>query len=301
VVLPICGTWELNLAQSNNTGSGVIKVQEFISGIFPEESEHDWSDLNEIAKLTALRRERSGEYYISNFWRGPMLYSLVRALKPASILELGTGRGYGAFCVAKALVDGEIDGKLITVDRTPGDEAYDWAYVNDAQENVSKNISLNDFWSQHLPVDLNERIEFRCGDTASVHKLLADQTQKVNLVFIDGDHTYNGVSLDFLSSHSVSAPNAVFVFDDYSAASGYGIRKLINEELARFYSVKVIDMELTAAHDVSVDHMMAICNNEASDIDSNFTSPSDLRFKYLLLRRWVRSQIIQVARVLKRR
>ena len=283
------------------TGNNAVKVREYISEIFPEESDHDWADLNEIAKLTALRRDKTGEFYISNFWRGPMLYSLVRSLKPRSILELGTGRGYGAFCIAKALEDGDIDGKLITVDRTPGDEAYDWVYVDETQNNSTKRISLNDFWSEHLPSDLNRRIEFRCGDTASVHQLLADQTEAVDLVFIDGDHTYNGVSLDFLSAHSIAADNAVFVFDDYSAASGYGIRKLINEELVRSYSVKIIDMELIAAHDVSVDHMMAICNGEAAAVVADFSQPSDMRFKYLRLRRWVRNQMIRVARFLKRR
>lgn len=276
-----------------------MKVQEFISEISPEDSDQDWSDLNEIAKLTALRRERSGEFYISNFWRGPMLYSLVRALKPTTILELGTGRGYGAFCMAKALVDGGGDGKLFTVDRTPDDEPYGWAYVNEAQQNVVDHISLSDFWNEHLPASLNERIEFCQGDTASVHKILADQ--EFSLIFIDSDHTYNGVTLDFISTHSVAARDAVFVFDDYSAASGYGVRKLINEDLSEFYSVKLIDMELTEAHDISVDHMMAICNVEAIDVDARFTQPSDLRFRYLLLRRWMRSAMVRGARVLKRR
>jgi predicted O-methyltransferase YrrM len=289
------------LALREDTDIAVIKVQEYVSEIFPEHSENDWAELREIAGLTALRRDSDGEFYISNFWRGPMLYSLVRALKPASILELGTGRGYGAFCMAKALVDGGIDGELITVDRTPGDEAYVWAYVNKAQGNEIVSISLNDFWSKHLPEKLNDRIEFRCGDTASTHKILADQKQKFDLVFIDGDHSYYGVALDFLSAHSISARNAVFVFDDYSAASGYGIRKLINRELSHYYSVKIIDMELTAAHDISVDHMMAICNGERTEADVRFTQPADLRFRYLLFRRWFRNRMISVKRQIKRR
>ena len=277
------------------------KVQEYIAGIFPERSQSDWAELNEIAKLTALRRDPYGGFFISNYWRGPMLYSLVRKLKPSFILELGTGRGYGAFCMAKALVDGDIDGKLLTVDRTPGDARYDWAYVNQAQENEIRNISLNDFWSSFLPASLNERIEFRCGDTASTHKMFANLERKFDLVFIDGDHSYYGVALDFLSAHSISARNAVFVFDDYSAASGYGIRKLINEELSHSYSVKIIDMELAAAHDISVDHKMAICNSEAADVETRFTGPADLRFRYLIFRRWLRNKMVGAARFLRRR
>ena len=85
------------MALVEGTDIAAIKIQEYISETFPEHSDNDWSELNEIAKLTALRRDSGGEYFISNFWRGPMLYSLVRRLKPALILELGTGRGYGAF------------------------------------------------------------------------------------------------------------------------------------------------------------------------------------------------------------
>jgi len=277
-----------------------IKVQKFIAKMFPGQSERGWSDLLEIAKLTALRVDNAGEYYISNFWRGPMLYSLVRSLKPAGILELGTGRGYGAFCMAQALVDGGIDSKLITVDRTPSDRPYDWAYVNETQQNVIKNISLNDFWNEYLPASLNERIDFQCGDTASVHRMFSDSQDNLDFVFIDSDHTYNGVALDFLSAHNIVAKNAVFVFDDYSTASGYGIRKLIDEELSRFYSIQIVDMELTAAHDMSVDHKMAICNTEAEDIEAEFARPSDLRFKYLMTRRRLRGGLVSLMKLLKR-
>jgi len=289
------------LTRANNSEISTVKVQQYIAENLPKQPDGVWLELEEIGKLTALRRDRSGDFYISNSWRGPMLYSLVRRLKPRLILELGTGRGYGAFCMAKALEDGGIDGKLITVDRTPADRAYDWAYVNSDQENVVENISLNDFWMKNLPASLNERIEFRCGDTASVHAMLSDREQDVDLVFIDSDHTYNGVALDFYSTHSIAAKNAVFVFDDYSAASGYGIRRLINEELSEHYSVKIIDMELTEEHDISVDHMMAICNNDAAEPNAKFTRPADLRFRYLVLRRWIRSQMISVKRILRNR
>jgi predicted O-methyltransferase YrrM len=288
------------LIAASDSEISAIKVQDYITENLPELPDGGWTELEAIGKLTALRRDRNGEFFVSNSWRGPMLYSLVRRLKPRLILELGTGRGYGAFCMAKALEDGGIDGKLITVDRTPADMAYDWLYVNSDHENVVENISLNDFWMKNLPASLNERIEFRCGDTASVHAMLSDREQDVDLVFIDSDHTYNGVALDFYSTHSIATMNAVFVFDDYSDARGYGIRRLINQELSEHYSVKIIDMELTAAHDISVDHMMAICNDESAKVVTNLPKPSSFRFRYLVMRRWVRSQLVRVAGVLLR-
>ena len=289
------------MSVAKNTEFVPVKVQEYIAGNIDDSADKDWAQIKTIAELTALRLDSGGEFYVSNFWRGPMLYSLVRRLKPSLILELGTGRGYGAFCMAMALKDGNIDGKLVTVDRTPGDTKYDWAFTDSNNQNRVLNTSLHEFWEQNLPKSLRERIEFRCGDTAAVHDLLADFDQPVDLVFIDGDHSYNGVALDFLSSHAISAPNAVFVFDDYSAASGYGIRTLINDDISRFYSVKVIDMDPTAAHDISVDHMMAICNDEAADVVADLPRPSDFRFRYLTLKRWGRSQLIRAAKTLLRR
>jgi predicted O-methyltransferase YrrM len=277
------------------------KVRQYISEKFSDQPDDDWNEVRDIAKLTALRSDANGDFYLSNFWRGPMLYSLVRRLKPRTILELGTGRGYGALSMALALNDGDVDSRVITVDRTPADVKYDWAYVDSSGDNKIANVSLNDFWRENIPESLTSRVDFRCGDTADVHNLLADIGSKVDMVFIDGDHSYNGVALDFLSSYSVSAPNAVFVFDDYSAASGYGIRRLIIEDLSRFFSVKVIDMEPTAAHDISVDHMMAICNDEAAEVVTDLPKPSSFRFRYLVMRRWARSQLVGVARVLLRR
>lgn len=288
------------MAIGKKTDDRAMKVQDFIANTFAGASTETWAELEEIAKLTALRRDSSGEYYISNLWRGPMLYSLVMKLKPRVILELGTGRGYGAFSMAKGLVDSGGDGQLITVDRTPSDRPMEWPYVSHQEESITIESSLDVFWQQHLSTELRDRIEFRQGDTARVHSLLSDHAGEIDLVFIDSDHTYNGVALDFLSTHSIAAKNAVFVFDDYSTTSGYGIRKLVDDELRTSYSVQVVDMELTAAHDISVDHMMAVVNADVSEINARFTRPSDLRFRYLLVKRWVRSSLVGIKRVIKR-
>jgi hypothetical protein len=42
---------------------------------------------------------------------------------------------------------------------------------------------------------------------------------------------------------------------------------------------------------------MVICNDEAANVDAGFTSPSDLRFRYLRLKRWVRARMIGVVRI----
>ena len=42
---------------------------------------------------------------------------------------------------------------------------------------------------------------------------------------------------------------------------------------------------------------MVICNDEAANVDADFTSPSDLRFRDLRLKRWVRARMIGVVRM----
>jgi predicted O-methyltransferase YrrM len=52
-----------------------------------------------IGNLASLR-EKNGKFRKANFERGLLLAGLVEALQPREVLELGTGRGLGAFVMA---------------------------------------------------------------------------------------------------------------------------------------------------------------------------------------------------------
>ena len=50
------------------------------------------------------------------------MYYLIRKLEISSVLEIGFGRGYSTFCMAKAMSDHGIEGKITTVDPALNEE-----------------------------------------------------------------------------------------------------------------------------------------------------------------------------------
>lgn len=50
----------------------------------------NWQEVVNLGALTAMRNEEPDGYFVSNVWRGPLLYSVVKNLRPGNILELGT-------------------------------------------------------------------------------------------------------------------------------------------------------------------------------------------------------------------
>ena len=79
-----------------------------------------------LGDLTALRQDRSGRFYRSNYERGILLYALTAKHRPQTVLEFGTGRGYGCLCMAWAMEDHGISGRIYTIDMVPQDEEFRW-------------------------------------------------------------------------------------------------------------------------------------------------------------------------------
>ena len=79
-----------------------------------------------LGDLTALRRDEKGRFYRANYERGILLYALVAKYRPQAVLEFGTGRGYGCLCMAWAMEDHSIPGRIFTIDMVPQDEAFEW-------------------------------------------------------------------------------------------------------------------------------------------------------------------------------
>jgi len=51
---------------------------------------------------------------------------------------------------------------------------------------------------------------------------------KVNILFIDGDHTYNGVRNDFEIYKDLVSEGGYIIFDDYHCDSSKGVREYVN-------------------------------------------------------------------------
>ena len=176
-------------------------------------------DFDIIGEYTAKKnRDRNSDLFNSvgcffrpNYERGILLYALVSKFKISSFLEIGFGRGYSTMCVAKAMSDMGIDGKIVTIDPN-----FD--------EKFLQNLA------QIFPKEWFEKIQFVKGFS---NQALKDfEGNKFDLVYIDGDHTYEATKSDWEMTKNMY--EKFLLFDDYhlpSKDSGPGIQcaKLIDE------------------------------------------------------------------------
>lgn len=135
--------------------------------------------------------QKYGCFFRPNYERGILMYYLIGKFKVSSVLEVGFGRGYSAFCMAKAMVDFEIDGKITTVD-----------------PNFNKDL-LNDC-TKIFPKSWFDKIQF-IENTSDDY--LKDNSEKYDFIYIDGDHTYEGVKKDW--ENCKERFNKILLFDDY--------------------------------------------------------------------------------------
>jgi predicted O-methyltransferase YrrM len=129
-----------------------------------------------------------------------LLYSMARSLKPNVCVEIGSARGRSACFVGLALAANG-GGKLFAID--PHTKT-DW--------NDSQSIETLPIMQAHLEsLNLTPYVEIvrkTSGEAAE------NWTDKIDMLFIDGDHSYEGVRRDWeLFSPHVS-PFGVVVFHD---------------------------------------------------------------------------------------
>ncbi len=121
-----------------------------------------------------------------------LLFSLVTQLKPECILEFGTSLGIsGAYLAAAATLNRK--GRLLTLE---GDTT-----IAETARNHFKNLRLTN-------------IEVIEGKFAESLLQLREQGIKADLVFVDGNHTFNGTLEIFKALSKSVVSDGIIVFDD---------------------------------------------------------------------------------------
>jgi hypothetical protein len=203
----------------------------------------DWAEIVRVGNLTKLRRERDGAFRHVNYESGLLLYALVAHHRPDRILEIGTGRGFASLCMARALVDHGLPGRIITVDVLDADLAVDWA-IDEGQGPRVERRSRREVWNAHFAPAVLERIETRVGDSRTALPRLESEGFRPDLVYIDADHTYSAVSHDFFSCLRLAARPFRMLLDDYTPRSHlYGVRRLVDRLLAPVFDAELIFTE----------------------------------------------------------
>lgn len=200
-----------------------------------------YDDFWDLGNATSLSKENNGEQL--EFSRGPLLYALVGFLKPKRILEFGTGGGYSTLCMAKALNDFKIDGKIFTIDRVGNDEKISRFYKLPSDEKAHENdISNKEIWKSIVSSQLIDKINPIQGYSGIV--MGAKNFSNIDFCYVDGVHSFEGTKHDFLSFLK-NAPNSFSVlFDDYIARDFYGVKEFIDKEVASHFELQLIKTDI---------------------------------------------------------
>lgn len=151
-----------------------------------------------------------------NWNHGRVLYTLLsqyiekRNPPEVTVLETGTARGFSAISMARALNDGGVSGKVISLDILPHNSEILWNCIDDLEGPKSRGQLLSSWKAETM------KIVFIQGWSSL--QLAALGIPRVNFAFLDGAHTYRDVKLEFDYISNRQAPGDLVVFDDVTDA-----------------------------------------------------------------------------------
>lgn len=146
------------------------------------------------------------QYMVFSTWVDhlPFAYDLIDALRPKLFVELGTHKGLSYFAFCQAMKELNVDGLCYAVDTFEGD-----AHTDKYDESVFK--AVNDYnranyhgFSYLMRMFFNEALQHFREDS-------------IDLIHIDGFHTYQAVSEDFENWYPKVKPGGIMIFHDVVA------------------------------------------------------------------------------------
>lgn len=172
-----------------------------------------------------------------------MLYCLTRNLKPKIVVELGTFIGYSAICFAQAIEDSkQAEGTVYSIDNF-------LPHCNNPNLPMDIINPLELATSNVEKAGLQHRITFLKGFSYDLAPELLSKIQHIDLLFIDGDHTYKGALTDYNLFHFKVRKGGLIIFHDiYPKNCGYWGPRVIIDTLRREFFKKHYDiLELETA------------------------------------------------------
>lgn len=144
-------------------------------------------------------------------------YDLVKYLKPKVIVELGTHYGCSLFTFCQSIKDNKLDCNVIAIDTWEGDEQAGF-YGEEVYSVVNKTID------KYFPM-INVELKRMLFDDAV--REFSDES--IDVLHIDGLHTYEAVSNDFDTWLPKLNKNGIVLFHDIASYLGYGSNKFWEE------------------------------------------------------------------------
>lgn len=143
------------------------------------------------------------------------LYRLALSSNVRVCLEIGSYLGASAYFISAALSN-KNNGKLFCID----------TWNNDAMSEGVKDTYGSFIWNIS---PFRSFIFAVRGFSVEVVEHVANETQELDLLFIDGDHSYKGVKADWEAYRRFLKPGSIVVFHDWGWAEG--VKKVIREDV----------------------------------------------------------------------
>ena len=178
---------------------------------------------------------------VINYERGILLYSLIAKYKPKNVLEIGTAEGYSTLCMAWAMVDHDINGKIFTIDPKPFDTPIEREITWEKNpEHNTVSLSTKELWNKFADKEWIKKIEVLTGFSGEILQKKTKELPKMDMGFIDGHHAYEAVIHDFYAFLQIASENFYLLFDDYNPNENSDVTKVINEEVIPNFDVTLI-------------------------------------------------------------
>ena len=139
-----------------------------------------------------------------------------------NIVDIGTARGFSSLCLAKALENNNISGKIFTFDILPNRSSFFWNSHTDISQGQLSRIELLKPWRNLV----DKYIIF--FSTATFNSLNIVDIPKIHFAFIDGSHSFKDVFLEINYLIQRLDNNSILIFDDYDEELFPGVVKACN-------------------------------------------------------------------------
>lgn len=181
---------------------------------------HDPRDLQAFVSPASLWLP---DYLAESAWteHAPFAFWLMEALRPRAIAELGVHHGFSYFVFCQAVQRLRLEARCFAIDTWQGDENAGF-YGEDVYNEVYRHNRRYDGFSRLIRSDFADA----CGEFAD---------GSIDLLHIDGYHTYEAVRRDFEAwLPKLSARGVVLMHDTAEFADGFGVHRLWNELCGRY-------------------------------------------------------------------
>lgn len=208
-----------------------ISIEEFIQKL--DVKIPDVEEFLQLCRIMPINPKLDDNFRI-NFERGMLLYALIAKFQPKSVLEIGTAEGYSTLCMAWAMSDYKINGKIFTIDPKPHNQVIERKIrIKKNDKPLKMFLSTKDLWEKFALPEWIEKIEVVTGYSREV--LRTKYFPKIEFCYIDGSHVYEDVKRDFFGILKLVSEKFRILFDDYVPNRDDGVTKIIDEEILNIF------------------------------------------------------------------